>query len=382
MNILIAVDSFKGSATSYEIGQTIKSSIEGVKSEQDRVEFVAVSDGGEGSIEVLERCLKGKYREVLTVDPLGRNITIEYFITKLKQQSTAIIESASIIGLNYIDIDHNEGYDGNTYGVGQVLIDALKQGVQEIIITMGGSATTDGGLGMLQALGVEFLDQEDQVISANENPLIRFEKIKWNQAKELFGGVTLRIATDVTSLYHGKQGAAVVFGKQKGLYTEQIKHLDNQLKKFLVEMEKIYSVKIQENVGSGASGGLSGALLLLGGKIESGFELISELISLKKRVEWASVVITGEGSLDSQSSKGKLVKGVCDLAESLKTPVVAICGRRDDELGELKDQLVGAFSIQTGPISTTDAVEKKRTLSGVGRTSREIFQLLKLFEKT
>lgn len=370
MQILVAVDSFKGSASSVELGAAVAAGIAPLQRPGDSVQVVPVSDGGDGAMAVVQAACGGTLVQVATINSLGVPMMVPYLITMVNNQRIAVIESAQVVGLQYSDLTTNDGYQATSYGLGALIRDALQQHVSQIIITLGGTGTTDGGLGLIQALGGVITDANGKRISRNGNPLITAAQVDLPAIKGLLGTTQLVIASDVQSPYAGLSGAAHVFGPQKGLTAAQIMNLDTQLMKIGAQLG------VTNRMGAGAAGGLGGGLLALGATMASGFEVISKLVNLPTAIAAADVIITGEGQIDGQSSQGKVLNGISQLAHASQTPVIAICGGQATELGEFANQFAGIFSIQPGPMTLTAAVEPVTTLTNTSKLAANLYRLL------
>ncbi|MGX7417627.1 glycerate kinase family protein [Carnobacterium gallinarum] len=371
MRVAVAMDSFKGSLTSLEAGQQIAKGITTVDS-TSIVDVFEVSDGGEGSLNALKNGLVAFEEVSIEVpDTLGRIRKVSYLITDWHGKRTALIESALVIGLESITPSPETIQKGTSFGLGQLMKDALVKRCECIIIFLGGTATSDGGLGLLSGLG-------EGDVTINQNLLFTKDlEVEIEPLKEELKEIDILIGSDVTNPFYGESGFANVFAKQKGATVEQIVLLDQQAKKFADNMQKTSGIDLNQIAGTGAAGGIAGSLVLLGGTIHSGFDLISELTYLDEKLQLADVIYTGEGSLDSQSAQGKLPMKICELAQKANIPVIALVGRRSEDIGELSQTLLATFSIQLGPISLEDALKKetaKNQLMCVAIESYRLFQ--------
>lgn len=361
MKVLTAIDSFKGSITSQEINQGI---IQFLLEKKLIAEGIAlpIADGGEGTATAIFHSCGGTWQTVDTVDLLFRKRQARFLVTTIQQRKVAVVESAEVVALDFIDPSPTTIRQGSTYGLGKVLKAALQAGVDEIVLTLGGSGTVDGGLGLLQALGAKVFDQEGWVASLGVNPLLVGETFDFSGLTPAFSEVKLFLAADVKNPYYGHEGAAAVFGPQKGADSQQVEELDNQLKKVAQSLIQQVGVDVQNFPGSGAAGGLGGSLLAIGAEMVSGFDFVSQGIGLAEKIATVDLVITGEGRLDSQSLQGKVPFGVAQIAKSYGKPVVALCGSCSEELGELEQWLTAVFSIQLQPVSLAEAMETERAL--------------------
>lgn len=374
MNIFIGIDSFKGSADSLELGRAAEKGIKTVMPAAG-VHVLCVADGGEGSAVAVCHAIGGKWQHTESVDPFFNKIQASYLLTHVNGEPVAIIECASTIGIQFLQNNpSNSSYTATSYGLGLMIRDALSRNIKHIIITLGGSATTDGGLGLLQALGAKLFDQNHKVLPSTCNPLIKTRAIDFEPAIQLFKGLRVEIAVDVKSPYCGAAGAAHVYGPQKGLRPSEITYLEDKLQVIRKLVMNLYGSDLQKIPGAGAAGGLGGAFALLRSKLMPGFELLSGLTDLKKILRDSD--LTGEGSLDAQSLYGKVPYEIAKLSRSYNIPCVALCGRRDPELGELEGMFNGIFSVQLEANSLANAMKKNTALSGAEIVSREIIKLI------
>ncbi|OAQ54884.1 glycerate kinase [Enterococcus thailandicus] len=371
MNILVAIDSFKGSATSFELNQAVARGWQTVHS-TDQLINVPIADGGEGTAQALFYSLGGKWQKFSGGDLLFRKHESRYLITQWQGKKIAVIESAEVIGIDLLEQATDQTIRlASSFALGEIIKDALAQRVDEIIVTLGGSGCSDGGLGLLQSLGAKLEGVKDG------NPLLTTEKVNFQASKAHFSHTKLRIAADVTSPYTGEKGAAKLFGKQKGASPETIDFLEKQAKKLAKQWSKEYQIDLEKIPGSGAAGGIGGALFLLGAQMINGFELISQMIELEAKVKQADWIVTGEGKIDQQTIHGKVPYGVAMLAKKYKKPIIAFCGSRQPDLGELTNYLPAVFSIQLGPIRLREAMEHERTMENIAILAGNICQLIR-----
>ncbi len=323
MNILIAPDSFKESLEAIEVCQAIKSGFSHIFSNANYT-LLPMADGGEGTSAVLSYVLGGRWKEVRVHDPLMRPITAKYLLLPNK---TAVIEIAQACGLHLLTSNERNPLITSTYGVGELIADALGQGAKRIIIGLGGSATNDAGLGMLNALGMMFYDNDNNALSEGGVQLARLQRIDDSTFNSKILDTIFEVACDVTNPLCGLSGASAVFGPQKGASPEQVKLLDNALSSFATLTNK-QGYKDYENVeGAGAAGGLGFALMTFcGAQLQSGFDTVAQAVNLAEQIKNADLIITGEGKLDAQTLMGKVAGGISQLAKAHDKPVIAICG--------------------------------------------------------
>ena len=319
MKVVIASDSFKGSATSLEVAAAIE---RGIKKADSSVEFskFPVSDGGEGLLEVIES-LNGYYRiKKIVKDPLFNDIEASY----VRNENTAFIEMASASGLPLVPNELRNPLNTTTYGTGELIKDALDNGVKNLVIGIGGSATNDGGLGMLTALGAKFYDKENNEVKPVGKSLAEIEKVDFSNFHPSIKDSKVSVACDVDNPLCGENGASYIYGPQKGATPEIVKFLDESLDKFSKVTKKEEEALA---AGSGAAGGLGFALKsFLNAELESGIELVLTAIGFEEEVSKADLVITGEGKIDGQSKRGKVPVGVAKLAKKFNVPVIVLAG--------------------------------------------------------
>jgi glycerate 2-kinase len=344
MKFLIATDSFKDSLSSIEIGKSIQKGIMGAITDASVV-ISPMADGGEGTIDALLHGADGKEIPLKVHGPLMDEISTRYAVFN---EDTVFIECARSSGLPLVPLELRNPMVTNTYGFGEQIKDAIEKGYRHFILSLGGSATNDGGVGMLQALGWEFYDEDGEIIGLEGNPLLRVASFSDRGVLSALAQCSFVAASDVTNPFFGPQGAAHVFAKQKGANEVEIVELDAALKRFYTLIKTAYQIDIQEIEGAGAAGGLGGAIVgPLNGSIRSGVELIMDLTGLEEKIKSADIVITGEGSLDSQSMMGKVPFGIAKLARKYEKTVIGIAGRIDTDLTEMNKYFNGVFSIQT-----------------------------------
>lgn len=344
MKFLIASDSFKGSLSSIEVGECVKRGILRALPDAE-VAVSPMADGGEGTIDALLHGDEGEEIEVRVHGPLMDRIVSSYAVFR---DEAVFIECARSSGLPLVPVELRDPMVANTYGFGEQIKDAIKKGYRHFILSLGGSATNDGGVGMLQALGWEFFDEQGVLLGLEGNPLLKAASFSDRHALPELADCTFVAASDVTNPFYGPNGAAHIFAKQKGATDSDIVELDAALQRFSALIRSIYGTDVQEIAGAGAAGGLGGAIAgPLKGAIRSGVELVMELTGLEEKVKSADVVVTGEGSIDNQSLMGKVPFGVARLANKYGKLAIGIAGRIDTNLEEVNKCFNGVFSIQT-----------------------------------
>ncbi|MCZ6105080.1 glycerate kinase [Campylobacter ureolyticus] len=369
MKVLVAIDSFKGSLTSIEAGNAVKS---GISSLCDEVVVIGIADGGEGSLDTIANFLGANFDEILTFDPLFRQIKAKYAY----KDDLAILEMSQSSGLNLLKKDEQNPYLTSTYGLGIMIKDAILKGRRNFIIGIGGSATNDAGTGMLEALGFSFFDKNDNLIKANGQNLIKISKISDKNTLKELKECKFKIACDVNNPLYGKNGAAYVYAAQKGASNDMIKNLDLGLINFSKVVHKFIGIDNSSISGSGAAGGLGfGFMSFLNAELLRGFEIISKIINLEEKIKNADLIITGEGKLDAQSSMGKVPSEVAKLAKKHSKKVVALGGAVDEGFDD--ELFNGAFCILDSPISLEEAMKKEIAKANLTKISRQILKLLK-----
>ena len=380
MKVVAAVDSFKGSMTSLEVAAAFE---KGVKKVYKDAEFIKIplADGGEGTVKALIDNLDGKMVNIKVKDPLMRDIDSFYGISG--DGKTAVIEMAAASGLPLLSPDERNPLKATTFGTGELIKDALEKGCREFIIGIGGSATNDAGTGMLSALGYIFLDENGNELEPNGENLINIKSFKDDKVMKEVSEAKFLIACDVDNPFYGTNGAAHVYGKQKGATGDIIKILDDGMRNFSNVIEKIKKTDISNISGSGAAGGLGGAFTaFFNSELKPGIDIITEKIELENKINGSDYVITGEGRIDFQSAMGKTPSGVAKLAKKDGIPVIAIGGSVDDEIGNIYDcGITAAFSIIDSPMTLGEAMDTKNAQRLVEKTAEQIFRLIKQNKK-
>ena len=358
MKIVVAPDSFKGSLTSIEVASIIKAAIKSVDSNYE-VGMKPMADGGEGTLESLLSSTEGERVFVTCTGPLGQSVQTSYAILR---GDTAIIEGASIAGLPQVPLHQRNPDDTTSFGIGEVILDALDKGCQSFIIGIGGSATNDGGLGMLLALGMKAYDEGGKKLGPYGKDLLTLHHIDLQSLDPRLKEVTIKVACDVNNPLCGKQGASYIYGPQKGAIPEQVKRYDVALEYFSTAVENILNKKFKEMPGAGAAGGLGFALLTLGAQLVSGAELLADAIELEAAIQQADLVITGEGQTDEQTLYGKAPGYVAKLAEAHSIPTILISGSLQGNMDLLRKRFAGCFSIVTSPLTLEQCMEQAEEL--------------------
>lgn len=323
MKILFASDSFKGSLSSKRIAELLD--IAALKVFPDAVtDSMAVADGGEGTMEVVVDELGGTLKEVSVKGPLFEDVTACYGILP---DNCAIIEMASASGLPMVPDEKRNPLYTTTYGTGQLIKDALDGGIRKITIAIGGSATNDGGMGMLSALGIRFLDESGNELQGIGENLEKVKEIDMSSMDPAIRETKFEVMCDITNPLTGKEGCAYVFAPQKGADSETVKRLDEGMINFADVVDKATNTDCRNMSGAGAAGGLGYALCaFLGAKLKPGIEAVLDMLDFDSHLKDAAIVITGEGRMDSQSSHGKVASGIGKRCKKAGIPAAAIVG--------------------------------------------------------
>ncbi len=356
MKIIIAPDSFKGSLSAVQAARTIR---KGLTRALPRAEYIMlpVSDGGEGLVEILSYGVGGRKIYCAVSDPLGRPVKTSFLI--LPDKKTAVVETAAASGLNLLKPSERNPLLTSTYGTGQLINQALNKDVKRIIVGIGGSATVDGGMGMAKALGVRFLDRNGVEIPEGGGALKRLADIDPSGLNPAVRKTEILVASDVTNPLTGKNGAAYVYGPQKGATPKQVRILDQNLASFAGIVRRDLGKEVSLLPGGGAAGGLgAGLYAFLGARVESGIDLVLDLLDFSGRAQNAELIVAGEGRIDGQVKFGKALLGLGKTAKKLKVPLIAFCGSYNKEAFRLHSSGITAiFSILPGPCSLLDALK-------------------------
>ena len=361
MNILVAPDSFKDSLPAHEVSRIISKAISEVIPDAT-IRQIPISDGGEGLLKALVTPLQGTLVSLTVKDPLHRTIEASYGL--IDQGQTAIIEMAKASGLELLSIEERNPLITSTYGTGQLIKDALDKGCTKIIIGLGGSATNDGGMGMIKALGGLFLDQHQQEIEEGGRALNTLYSIDLSGLDKRLQHVEIICACDVSNPLTGPYGASYVYAKQKGASDNMLPILDSNLSNYAVVIKASLKKDLKHVPGTGAAGGTAiGLLAFLDATLTPGITLITELLQLEKHIKEAQLVVTGEGRIDAQTLHGKTIMGIASLAKKNSVPVLVFTGSIGPGISEIYDRGVTAiFSIVNKPMSLETAIKNATQL--------------------
>ncbi len=330
MRVLCCPDSFKESMSAVEAAAALARGVERVWPDADVVSC-PLADGGEGTVSALMAAMGGELLQIPTSDALGNPIvgTIGF----VPERNLAVVEVASACGIELIPPDRRDAEAASTFGVGQLLLAALELGAREVIVGLGGSATTDAGSGMLAELGVRFRDADGVELSPGGASLERLAEVDISGLDARLAGVRWRAACDVDNPLLGSEGAAVVFAPQKGASPESVVRLDAALSRWADVTEDALGVSVRDLPGAGAAGGLGAAFVaFLAADLTPGIDLVLDAVGFESLVGGVDVVFTGEGSVDSQSSSGKVPWGVARRAAQVGVPVIVFGGRVDPDV--------------------------------------------------
>ncbi|HEY8463528.1 MAG TPA: glycerate kinase [Bacillota bacterium] len=374
MKVIIAPDSFKGCLSAKQAALAIERGIKKAVNNLDlEIIKVPMADGGEGTVEAIIEAVGGQIITETALDPLGNEIQSFYGILP---DNTAVIEMAAASGLNLVAPAQRNPLLTTTYGTGQLIRSALESGCQKFIIGIGGSATNDGGAGMAQALGVKLLDRDGQEIGFGGGQLDQVARIDLSAVHPGIKNAKFTVASDVKNPLCGPNGAASVYGPQKGATPEMVTILDRNMYHFAGVIKKDLGKDLLNVPGSGAAGGLgAGLLAFLNAEIKPGIEIVMEVADFEGKIKSADYVITGEGATDFQSMFGKVPFGIAQVAQKWGKPVICISGTLGNGCEKLYDAGITAlFSIVNKPMSLQEAMERGEAL--LAQVTENIFRLI------
>ncbi|MDO5156500.1 MAG: glycerate kinase [Eubacteriales bacterium] len=375
MKIVVAMDSFKGSMSSMEAGRVVRKAAHMVDEELD-VDVFPLADGGEGTMETLIYGLGGRIEKLYAVGPLGAPVPCEYGI--VEDQKLAIIEMAKVAGLTLVPEETRMPFYTTTYGVGELIRHAIGKGCRKFIIGIGGSATNDGGIGMLQALGFGLVDQDGRQVQYGAIGLSELAMITTAGAMPELAECEFQIACDVKNPLCGENGCSYVFAPQKGATKEQVELMDQWLLQY-AQLAKTVNPKANRHAeGAGAAGGMGFAFCtFLNGTLESGSEIVARALEIEDAIQEADLVITGEGCLDGQSAMGKGPLHVASIAKKYNKKVVALVGSVGEGASMCHEQGVDAyFPIVQRPMQLQEAMEPVVARGSLEATMIQVLRLL------
>lgn len=375
MNIVIAIDSFKGSMTSMEAG---KSAAEGIRRvyPDAQIQVRPLADGGEGTVEALTAGLGGKLVTIPVTGPAGLLVDCPYGI--VEETKTAIIEMSGAAGITQVTEAQRNPLHTTTYGVGEVIKDAIHKGCRRFIVGIGGSATNDGGLGMLQALGFDMLDASGQPVSMFGKGLADLAQISTDHVFPELAECTFRIACDVTNPLCGEHGCSAVFGPQKGATPEIVQQMDSWLSAYAALAKNSFPKANPNHAGAGAAGGLGFAFLtFFNATLESGVKIVLEETRLSDYVKDADIVLTGEGRLDGQTVMGKAPIGVAQTAKEHGCTVLGFSGSVAKDASACNEKGIDAFfPILRGVSTLEEAMDTEKARQNMADTVEQVFRTI------
>lgn len=375
MKVVAAIDSFKGSMTSMQAGNACKRGILAARSDA-QVVVKPLADGGEGTVEALVEGLNGRYETIFVTGPMGEKVQARYGILK---DSLAVMEMAEAAGITLVKRGELNPWRASSIGVGEMILDAVKKGCRDFIIGIGGSATTEGGIGMLMGLGYEFFDEQGKKLAPRFASLEKVSSVSAEHVPEILNECRFQIACDVTNPLCGPDGSIYVYGPQKGVKDEEKETMDCQMEQYAKCLEAFANREIRMIPGTGAAGGLGFAFLwgLQNVELKPGIELVMEAVGLRAELEDADIVVTGEGRLDFQTAMGKAPVGVARLAKQYGCCVIAFAGSVTPEARACNDAGIDAFfPILRSVCSLEEAMESVNAKRNIEETAEQVFRLI------
>jgi glycerate 2-kinase len=360
--VVLAADKFKGSLTAAEVAEALAAGMLDVLPGLETI-MLPVADGGDGTVAA---ALSAGFDKIIVdaVGPTGERMQAPYAL----DGDRAVVELAAVVGLSMLPGGRLDPLGSSTYGLGLVIADAIRRGATTIVLGLGGSASTDGGAGMVQALGARLLDARGYDLPPGGDHLVHLERIDLAPMRATLGAVTIIVATDVDNPLLGPRGAAAVFGPQKGASPQQVAALEQGLRHWSQLVSDATGREDAERTGAGAAGGTGfAALALLDAEIKPGIELILDLIDFDRRIAGADLVVTGEGSLDDQSLAGKAPVGVARAAARAEIPVIAVAGRLQLSPSRLREAGISAAY----PLTDLEP-DLDRCIANAGRLLRRV----------
>ncbi|HGY5078025.1 TPA: glycerate kinase [Citrobacter gillenii] len=369
MKIVIAPDSYKESLSALEVATAIEQGFREIWPDADYVK-IPVADGGEGTVEAMVAATAGRLVHVDVTGPLGSSVQAFYGLSG--DARSAFIEMAAASGLALVPVDSRDPLKTTSRGTGELIRHALDAGVEHVVIGIGGSATNDGGAGMVQALGARLLDAQNNDIAHGGAGLEALARIDISQLDARLAACQIEVACDVTNRLTGKEGASAVFGPQKGATPEVVARLDRALTHYAQLISRDLDVNVLELAGGGAAGGMGAALYAFcGAQLRSGIEIVTDALHLDAWVADADLVVTGEGRIDSQTIHGKVPVGVANVAKRYNKPVIGIAGSLTPDVGIVHDHGIDAvFSVIYTICTLEDAL--KNAKENVRMTARNV----------
>ncbi|ETO95309.1 glycerate kinase [Lachnoanaerobaculum sp. MSX33] len=375
MRVVVAIDSFKGSMSSLEAGEAISKGIK--KAHKDaEVEIRPLADGGEGTVEALSIGMGGRLINVDVTGPVGRKVNAVYGI--VYSSKTAIIEMSQAAGITLVSGNEKNPLYTTTFGVGELIKDAINKGCRHFVVGIGGSATNDCGIGMLQALGYEFLDKEGKQVGFGASGVRDIVSIRDENVIKELSECYFRVACDVNNPLCGNLGCSAIYGPQKGATKEMVADMDGWLKNYSKIVKEKYPDADCEYPGTGAAGGLGYAFFnFTNSKLESGIKIVLDETKLEEYVKDADIVVTGEGRLDHQTVMGKAPVGVANIAKKYNKKVIAFSGSVTEDAGVCNEHGIDAFfPILRRIVTLEEAMQTDTAKKNLTDTAEQVFRLL------
>ena len=375
MKAVVAIDSLKGSLSSMEAGNAIAEGIYRADAEA-KVEVRPLADGGEGTVDALVQGMNGSLRKVRVTGPLGDKVDAAYGI--IEEAKMAVIEMSAAAEITLVPDEKKNPLFTTTYGVGEMIRDAIEKGCRKFVVGIGGSATNDGGIGMLQALGYDFLNSKGNAVPYGAKGLEDLAEIRKEHVLPELAQCEFKVACDVTNPLCGPLGASAVYGPQKGATPEMVREMDQWLADYAKLAANCSERADAEHPGTGAAGGLGFAFLTFTNAVlESGIKIVLEETKLEQYIQDADIVITGEGRLDGQTAMGKAPVGVAKLAGKYKIPVLAFAGSVTKDARKCNEEGIHAFfPILRGITTLEDAMDAENARRNLMETVEQVFRLI------
>lgn len=371
MNILVAIDSFKGSLSSLEAGNAVRDAILEIMPEAS-ICVCPLADGGEGTMEALRDAFSATECEISSVSPRKRPIKARYYI----KDTLAIMDMSTTAGLTLLKDYEKDPMRVTSFGFGLMIKDAIIRGCRDFIIGIGGSATNDAGAGMLQALGFELLDKDGNEAIFGALGAGSVVKIKDTQVLPELGECKFRVLCDVTNPLLGENGCTYVYAPQKGAIPEELPLMDKYLERFSRAVKEYNPASDNTYPGSGAAGGIGFAFMsMLGARLERGIDVVTEVTELEKKIQNADLVITGEGRMDAQSASGKAPIGVAKLAKKHQKRVIALCGITGEGYEKCLDCGIDEIhSVAREELTLSENMQKEIAINNILNTVKKLFK--------
>ncbi|MGP4074617.1 glycerate kinase [Halobacillus sp. K22] len=375
MKVVFAPDSFKGSLSSVQVSEIMEQAFLAVDPDAETI-LKPMADGGEGTLEALSKASDPKKVSLTCTGPLGEKV--ESWYIEFEDQR-AVIEGAAIAGLPLVPKQQRNPDYTTTYGIGEAILHALDRGHRELMIAIGGSSTNDGGLGMLQALGMKAFDGHGKETGIFGKDLFQIKRIDFSSIDSRLKTTTIRVASDVDNPLTGAKGASHIYGPQKGASEEQVLAYDQALFDYGTLVEQASGRSVMNSPGAGAAGGLGFAFLSIEASLESGARLISEAIRLPEEIQRADLVVTGEGQSDEQTMYGKAPGYVAETAKQYNKTVLLLSGSLDGDYEKLNQVFTGCFSIVPGPKDLTECMDHAEEY--LFKATKQVARLVSNFTK-